>query len=427
MLDDQELSETAAGNFQSDSAYPVLGGTNAAHGGTATVGRVFKIIRDRGPLAASDIGRIAGLAKSTVSIYVDRLLSAGLVREETKEGSKRRKLKVAENAGFVIGADIGQTHLAVALCDLEAMILERVRVPLDLAKETPDSTLERIASLATELAGRAGLHRKDLFGIGLGVPGPVDFSRGIPVSPPVMPGWDRFPVTSYLAERFSCPVFLDNDVNVMALGERDRGAAADAENFIFVKIGTGIGAGIIVGGKIYRGAKGAAGDIGHIGIDGDQTLCRCGNRGCLEATAGGAALRLRAAEASRTGASRFLADRHASGQPLDLASIAIGAAAGDPECMRLVMESGTAVGNVLAKLVNFFNPSIIVVGGGLALMGERYIASIREAVYRRSTPLATADLVVKKTTLGEDVGVTGAAVLVLDEVFSHRNVTRLVG
>jgi len=249
----------------------------------------------------------------------------------------------------------------------------------------------------------------------------------VPVSPPVMPGWDHFPAASVLAERFRCPVFLDNDVNVMALGERDRGAAQDVPDFMFVKIGTGIGCGLVVRGEIYRGAKGAAGDIGHIGLDGDPTACRCGNRGCLEAVAGGEGLEATAQAAARDGSSTFLAERARRGEPLDAAAVANGAAAGDEFCNRALMESGTKVGGVLAKLVNFFNPSLIVVGGGVALSGERYIASIREAVYRRSTPLATSDLVVKKAALGEDGGVVGAATLVLDEVLSHRNLPRLVG
>ena len=396
-------------------------------GSTATVGRILRIIRDRGPLAASDIVRISGLAKSTVSIHVERLLEAGLVRQEARPGSKRSKLKIAEGAGVVVGVDVGQTHLAVGLCDLEAELLHRERVPLALVRETPEAVLERACRLiAGLLARRAGGRPGRLLGIGVGLPGPVDYARGVPVSPPVMPGWDRFPVVSRLGGRFGCPVFVDNDVNVMALGERNAGAAQEADDFLFVKVGTGIGAGLVARGRIYRGAKGAAGDIGHIGIDGDATPCRCGNRGCLEAVAGGAGLSVLAERMAREGASDFLAQRAARGEPLDAAAVALGATAGDEACVRALMESGRKVGDVLAKLVNFFNPSLIVVGGGLALVGERYLASIREAVYRRSTPLATADLVVRKSALGEDAGVIGAAVLVLDEILSQRNVSRMV-
>jgi glucokinase-like ROK family protein len=396
-------------------------------GATATVGRIFRIIRDRGPLGGVEIARLTGLAKSTVSIHLDRLLAVGLVREEVQPGTKRRRLKVAENAGCVVGVDLGQTHLAVALCDLEAVVLHVRRVALELGRERPDAVLEKVAGLILELSREAGVDEKALFGIGVGVPGPVDFAAGVPVSPPVMPGWDRFPVAASMRERFGCPVFLDNDVNVMALAERDRGAAKGAENFLFVKVGTGIGAGLVVRGELYRGARGAAGDIGHVGLDGDATPCRCGNQGCLEMVAGGAALAAQAEAAAQAGKSRFLAGCVTEGKRIDSETLSEGAAMGDEVSLALLMASARALGNVLAKLVNFFNPSVIVVGGGVALAGERYLASIREAIYRRSTPLATAELVVRKSALDDHCGVVGAAVLVLDEILSHQNVSELVG
>lgn len=394
---------------------------------TSTAGHIFRIIRDRGPLAATDIVRLTGLAKSTVSVHLDRLVGTGLVREEVRPGGKRRRLKVAESAGVVAGVDIGQTHLAVGLLDLEASIIVDRRESLELASETPETVLARIAATIRELAALAGVDSTRLFGIGVGVPGPVDFELGIPVTPPVMPGWDRYPVASFLSGEFGCPAFLDNDVNVMALGERDRGAADKRGAFLWVKVGTGIGAGIVAEGEIWRGAKGAAGDIGHIGIDGDSTLCRCGNRGCLEAVAGGRAVAARAEAAAASGTSPFLSRELAvPGARATPDLIARGATHGDEACLRILMDSAKAVGDVLAKLVNFFNPSLIVVGGGLANSGERYVASIREAIYRRSTPLATADLVVKKSALAEKAGTIGAAVLALDELFSHSNVGRLV-
>jgi predicted NBD/HSP70 family sugar kinase len=393
---------------------------------STTAGRIFKIIRDHGPLLGNDIVRRTGLAKSTVSAYLDRLEAVGLLREEIPAGGKRRRLKVAESAGYVVGVSLGQTHLSVALCDLEAEIIDSVVGAVDLVRESPEKVLGRVISCARELEQRAGVGPSALFGLGFGLPSPVDYGHGVAVSPPVMPGWDRFPVASFLAQEFTCPVFVDNDVNVMALAERDKGAASGEGSFFLVKAGTGIGAGIVIDGEIYRGAKGAAGDIGHIGIDGDETLCRCGNKGCLEAVAGGRALAARAEAAAQAGRSPFLAEEIARGAAVGPELLARGAASGDDECLRLVISSGAYIGDVLAKLVNFFNPSIIVVSGGLAKLGERFIASIRESIYRRSTPLAAADLVVKRSTLLEKGGMTGAAVLVLDEVFSHKNVGKLM-
>lgn len=393
---------------------------------STTAGSIFKIIRDQGPLFPADIVRKTGLAKSTVSVYVDRLIAVGLIREEAKPGGKRRMLKVAESAGYVIGVDLGQTHLNVGLCDLEGEILDSVYGEADLLHETPEAILSRVIEASRNLSSRNAFKPSALFGIGFGLPGPVDYAHGVPVSPPVMPGWDRFPVASYLAREFTCPVFVDNDVNVMALAERDKGAASGERDFLFVKAGTGIGAGIIVDGRIYRGAKGAAGDIGHISVGDDETLCHCGNRGCLEAIAGGRALASLARQSAESGASHFLAARLAEKEKITAELLAKGAAMGDEESLRLLIGAGKRLGDVLAKLVNFFNPALIVVGGGLSNLGERYIASIRESVYRRSTPLATSDLVIKRSTLGDRAGVTGAAILVLDEIFSQKNVGSLM-
>ena len=320
-----------------------------------------------------DIVHVTGLAKSTVSVSVERLLAAGLIREEARAGGKRRKLKVAESAGCVLGVDLGQSHLGVGLCDLEGVVLDSVMAEVDLLRESPGSILARVVAAARILG--LGFPPAALSGIGLGLPGPVDYAQGVSVSPPVMPGWDRFPIAAALHREFTCPVFVDNDVNILALAERDRGAAAGARDFLFVKVGSGIGAGLVVDGRIYRGAKGAAGDIGHIRAGEDTTLCHCGNRGCLEAVAGGRALAGRAAEAARSGTSRYLAQRLAEGAAITCERVAMGAAVGDEECLRLLITAGKTLGDVLAKLVNFFNPALIVVGGGLSgLAGSEIVA-----------------------------------------------------
>lgn len=399
---------------------------DTSEGLSTTAGSIFKIIRDQGPLFPADIVRKTGLAKSTVSVYVEKLIAVGLIREEAKPGAKRRMLKVAESAGYVVGVDLGQTHLNVGLCDLEGEVLDSVLGEADLLHEAPEAVLGRVVEAVHSLSARNSLEPSALFGIGFGLPGPVDYAQGVPVSPPVMPGWDRFPVASFLSGEFTCPVFVDNDVNVMALAERDKGTATEERDFLFVKAGTGIGAGIVVDGRIYRGAKGAAGDIGHISVGDDPTLCHCGNRGCLEAIAGGRALAALARQSAESGASAFLAARLAAGEAIDTEALARGAAAGDEECLRLLITAGKRLGDVLAKLVNFFNPALIVVGGGLSNLGERYIASVRESIYRRSTPLATSDLVIKRSPLGERAGVMGAAILVLDEIFSQKYVGSLM-
>ena len=259
-----------------------------------------------------------------------------------------------------------------------------------------------------------------LRGIGIGVPGPVDFSNGMVVSPPIMPGWDRYPVIQTVQQWFpSANVVIDNDVNVMALGELNQGAGQGVDNLIFVKIGTGIGAGIISHGKIYRGASGCAGDIGHISISKTGPLCSCGNKGCLEALAGGPAIAERALSAAQAGNSPILLKYYQqNGEKLTAEDVGNAAREGDPLSIEIIRESGQMVGDVLASLVNFYNPDMIVIGGGLSNLGNLLLSSIRQAVLNRSLPLATRNLDIVFSSICEDAGVIGAVNLAMDYIFT---------
>ncbi|MEU3458309.1 ROK family protein, partial [Micromonospora sp. NPDC006766] len=255
--------------------------------------------------------------------------------------------------------------------------------------------------------------------VGIGVPGPVSFRDGVPVSPPIMPGWDRFPVRELLTREHGCPAVVDNDVNVMAIGERHGGVARSVNDFLLVKIGTGIGCGIYLDGEVYRGKDGCAGDIGHIQVELNGPMCSCGNPGCLEALFGGQALAREATSAARSGASPALAERLATAGAVTACDVAVGAAEGDITCIQLIRDGGRRVGKVLAGMVSFANPSMIVIGGGLAQLGHILLAEIRSVVYRRSLPLATGNLPVVLSELGLRAGVAGAAVLASDVAFEQ--------
>ena len=202
-----------------------------------------------------------------------------------------------------------------------------------------------------------------VMGAGIGVPGPVDFNRGVSVSPPIMPGWDGYPVRDAVSRELGCPVVLDNDVNVLAVGEQHAGVAKGAQDFLFVKIGTGIGCGIVIEGELYRGVNGCAGDIGHIRVEDFGPTCACGNTGCLEAFSGGAALARDATTAARSGRSPALAALLAEKGELTAADVGLAVSQGDAQAVQLIRESGRHVGQVLAGLVSFFNPGLIVIGG----------------------------------------------------------------
>jgi glucokinase-like ROK family protein len=273
---------------------------------------------------------------------------------------------------------------------------------------------------ALEMVGklRAGDTAGGLAGAGAGVPGPVSFAEGVPVSPPIMPGWNHFPVRDAFASELGCPVLVDNDVNIMALGEKHAGIARSVDDFLFVKIGTGIGCGIVVGGEVYRGVSGSAGDIGHIRVDDAGPMCLCGNTGCLEAFFGGSALARDALAAARSDRSPELAVLLERNGTLTAADVAAAAAAGDPVSVGMIREGGRRVGQVLAGLVSFVNPGLIVIGGGVAGIGHSLLAEIRGVVYRRSLPLATGNMPIVLSELGDEAGVVGAARLISDRIYA---------
>jgi predicted NBD/HSP70 family sugar kinase len=241
-------------------------------------------------------------------------------------------------------------------------------------------------------------------GIGIGVPGPVEFSTGRPVSPPIMPGWDGFSIPDWFASRYGAPVLVDNDVNIMARGEHWMNFR-DTPHLLLIKVGTGIGCGIVADGHIYRGARGAAGDIGHIrATSREDVVCRCGNIGCLEAVAGGQAL------ADALAAEGI--EAHHSRDVVELVR------AGNPTAIRSVREAGRTLGEVLAGTVNFFNPGVIVIGGDIAEAHEHLLAGVREGIFSRSLPLATRDLRIVPSRLGDRAGVIGAATMATEHVLA---------
>ena len=240
-----------------------------------------------------------------------------------------------------------------------------------------------------------------------------------------MPGWDGYPVRDRLAARYAAPVWVDNDVNVLTLGEWRAGVAAGHENVVVVKVGTGIGAGIISDGRLHRGAQGSAGDVGHIQVTDDPAVvCRCGNVGCLEALAGGAALARDGEVAARAGRSPRLREALERDGRVTAADVARAASLGDPVAVALLVAAGRRVGLMLASVVNFFNPSLIVVGGGVAQSGETLLGAMRDVVRRRSLPLATRDLDIQRSGLGSEAGIIGAAAMVVDQLFARGTLAR---
>ena len=365
--------------------------------------------------------RSLGLGRNVVSQRVGQLIDFGLVDEgslaPSTGGRPSRELRFRAEAGCLLVAELGATELQAGLSDLDGALLAQRTEACDVAAG-PEATLARLEQIFNELLA-ARPAATPVWGVGAGLPGPVEFSQGRPIAPPIMPGWDGYPVRERLSATYQAPAWVDNDVNVMALGELRAGIARTELELLYVKVGTGIGAGLISAGRLHRGAQGAAGDIGHVSVlDDDSVLCRCGNTGCLEALAGGYALSRDGLAIAQSGRSPALAEVLAATGRITARDVTAAAGAGDPASLALLTRSGRLVGRVLATLVNFYNPSLIVVGGQVSASGDIFLGELRRTVYGRSTALSTRDLRITTSPLGDRAGLLGAAFLVADQLFS---------
>ncbi len=328
---------------------------------TPTEKELIDLIRSNGELTKANLVDYTDHSRTKVTSSIDSLLHKNYIIEnqvsEYSGGRRSKTFSLNGELGYVAGVDIGATSVDLAIANFGHKILARANEDL-LVREGPIKVLGRICEMIEDLMNANHLDPAKLRGIGIGIPGPVDFSTGTAISPPIMPGWDRYPIIETVQQWFpAANVVVDNDVNVMALGEINQGAGRGVNDLIFVKIGTGIGAGIISNGCIYRGASGCAGDIGHIGVDKNGPLCPCGNRGCLEALAGGPAIAERAQKVADAGESSILAKRFQSnGGCLTAVDVGVAAREGDTHSIEIIRETGQMIGEVLASLVNFLQP-----------------------------------------------------------------------
>lgn len=389
--------------------------------------RVLNIIRSEHEVSRADIARMLDYSRSAVVQHVERLLSSGLIHEAgvaaSTGGRRARVLALNGNAGYIAGVDHGATSIDVAITNLAGEILSHESAEADV-NEGPERCLGRARDMISNMLDTMHLSREQLWAIGIGVPGPVEFKTGRPVAPPIMPGWDDYPVREYFAPYFDCAVYVDNEVNTMALGEQWAGLGRGIENFLFIKVGTGIGCGIICRRQLYRGTDGCAGDIGHIQVDGYPVICRCGNIGCLEAVAAAPAWVRMAREAGNRSA--LIADHLAEYGTLTAEDVSDFAARGDHTCVEIIRESGRLIGHTLAGLVNFFNPALIVIGGGVSRTGDVWLAAIRQEIYRRSLPLGSRNLLVQRSQLRGLAGVIGGFAFAAQELFSEAGLSHLL-
>ena len=369
-------------------------------------GEILQLIRTGAAFTRAELMAKTGLSRPTMGLRLDQLLEHRLIYDSGGEftgGRPASAFAFNPRGGVILSAGIGATHCRIGVTDLSGDVVAEVASDLDVASG-PDVVMPWVEARFRKLLRHAS---GDALAVGIGVPAPVEHSTGRPVRPPIMPGWDGYPIAERLREAFGVPVLVDNDVNSMAWGEHWL-HYRNEPHMLFVKVGFGIGLGIVADGRIRRGADGAAGDIGHLAVSAATGIrCHCGNVGCLEAIASGGAM----------------------ARQLDLKdsrAVVASAFAGDERAMELVRESGRLIGEGLVSAVNLLNPRVIVVGGDIALADHLLLAGIREVVYQRSPPLATRHLRIVRSMLGDRAGLIGAAMMAIEHVLSPAMVDTLV-
>lgn len=380
-----------------------------------SAGELLQLIRSARANTRADLQRVTGLSRSTVGQRLDVLNRAGWLRHTTGTstgGRPSHRILFDPSHASVIAVDLETRHARVAVLDLAGTILAEHAGPLDITTG-PDQVLDQLAGWFPELITAAGVEPARIAGIGLSVPGPVDWETVQVIEPPIMPGWDRYPVRERMQKAYAdhvgpsledgpVPVFLDNDANLMALAEHQASHAA-CSAFVLVKVSTGIGAGVVIGNEVYRGIDGGAGDIGHIRLhDRSDALCMCGSFGCLAAVASGRAL---AKELSALGMDTT------SGYDVKCLLTE-----GHPDAIRLAREAGRRVGEVLVTVVTLLNPGVLMLAGDLS--GVPFMTGVRELLYQRAMPRTTANLQIVTSRLGDHAGLIGATAMVVELLYS---------
>jgi glucokinase-like ROK family protein len=366
-----------------------------------------------GGISRVEISRQLQLTRAAITEIINDLQALGIVRELDAPHSSGRHsigLEINPDLGKVIGIDLGATHATLLLSDFSAHVLADREISLNI-NDGPERILPVVEAQIQQLLNESGLAISDIRAVGVGVPGPVISAAGTVGSPPIMRGWDRYPIYNRFVNFFGCPVSLNNDAELGALGEWAYGAGRGEHNLVYVKVGTGIGSGLLLEGQIYRGATGSAGEIGHITIQENGPECSCGNRGCLEALAGGRAIAQRACEAVQSGQRTQLAA--IPPQAIQARDVINAARSGDLLAQTLVTEAGAHLGTAIASLVNLFNPSMVIVGGSVSQIGDLFLEPVRRTVQQRSLAAASRAARISTALLGRRSSGMGAVVQAL--------------
>jgi len=382
---------------------------------------ILNVIRKHSPISRTDIARMTGLSGATVTKFVDNLIQTGFVREDSYDVSKggRRPilLKLVPEASFAVGVDLGAANLRAVVVNLEANIVAKI-AKKTRPDEGKDRVLKRITEIIYQVIDASGVEKEKIKGIGIGISGIIDHQKGICLFCPNIKGWENVPVKRLLEEEFGMEVSIDDSSRMAALAEHWCGLARKVENFIFIKVGVGVGSGVFTNGQLYRGSRGTAGELGHTTIDENGPRCQCGNRGCLEILVSGPAIVRRAKERLEEGVVSLI-ERMSAG---DLAKVtpeivAQAARKGDKLAFNIMEKTGQYLGIAIANVVNLFNPELVVIGGGVSRAGDLFLDTVKRTVKARALHTASTSVDIKLSELGDTTAAQGTAILVLKDVF----------
>lgn len=370
------------------------------------------LIRFANGISRADLADQMGLTRAAVSLIVTDLMEGGVILEAESRsipsGRPPVVLEINPKRGLVAAVDMGAKHVNVAVADFSTRIKHKAGSSSFDIQKGPAACIQEVHRIFQEVLTSQGLQPADLSAVGVGVPGPVVTNEGTVVSPPIMPGWDGYPIRDTLSSMWGLPVSLNNDAELGALGEWAYGAGRGEKNLAYIKVGSGIGAGLIINQQIYGGTTGSAGEIGHLTIEENGPLCTCGNRGCLEAFVGGHAIARQAQQLVMSGKRTLL-----SNYPLEeitARDVAEAAQRGDIAAQEIIARAGTFIGIAIAGLVNLINPSVVIIGGGVAQAGDLLTSPIRQVVRERSLRASEQSVCITTAILGKYASLTGALV-----------------
>lgn len=371
-----------------------------------------------GPSTRGTMGRVLGCSPATVFRASDALAAAGWIDEtplgDSPIGRRPGLMNIRPQAAYFIAMHLSANRALISVVDANLGIVAVETKVVSLNHTGPEDLLDALDPLIEAMLSSQGLGWADAKAVGMALAGRTDYEAGRPVTPPNLPLWHGHPLRQEMFDRWGLPAVLDNDANLMALGEGLRGSGRGVPNFLFVNLDLGIGAGLVLDGRLYRGAKGFSGELGHTRVGGYNNVCACGKLGCLQAVASTPAILARARTRATKDRGTFLADVLRRTHGLRVEDIAAAADAGDDGALAIVAEAGSAIGEVLSGAVNILNPDEIVLGGGLTALGAGLLSAIRRAVARDTLPGSAQGLPIRMSQLGDNAALVGVAALALD-------------